>query len=148
MHENMGYAASLISTFIKHVQYCCTCTHSFTCSGIYIYIYIYMLWYIYIYVVMRGQIKSTATHYITVRYTLRVLYQLPMSVISTYLFKLVFRAIKPENLHHSPKQRVHDDINYLCHVRGSVRFRNKSLGPRALRALGPHHLFRQRTSRT
>ena len=35
-----------------------------------------------------------------------------------------------------------------CHVRDSVRFRNKSLYPRALRALGPHYLFQQRTSRT
>ena len=44
--------------------------------------------YNYNYVVMCGRIKSTATHYITARYSLRVLYQ-----------------------------RVHDDINYLCHVR-------------------------------
>ena len=38
--------------------------------------------YIYIYVVVRERIKSTATHYIAARYSLRVLYQLPMSVIS------------------------------------------------------------------
>ena len=35
------------------------------------------------YVVMRGWVKSSATHYIGAKYSRRVIYQLPMSDIST-----------------------------------------------------------------
>ena len=43
---------------------------------------IYTIYSICTYVVMRGRIKSTATHYIRARYPLRILYQQYNSVIS------------------------------------------------------------------
>ena len=57
--------------------------------------------YIYIYVIMRGRIKSTATHYHSKKLTTRAI----STSYECYIrnrFKPVFRAIKPEILRHSP----------------------------------------------